>query len=575
MAADKTLIFDFYNLSGKDKAIASAKRFFARAGATVTSVDVEAKVKKVLGVDTREVQFGFADSQTVSFGVTGTGDIYQVKVRAEVRAVNEAQGRNGGGGEAPGFLGTLMGSWLGRLAPLLLSGITGALGLVFSPIGLAIAAAATLAWGLFTEDGRKFFTGIGEKISAGWEVAVAKFSALWEPIAKWLSDKFGIVTDILDAGKKKIADAGNAANDAIREKTGIDVKETVAKATDTVQTSVVAPVRDKVASVKDTIGEKVIDPVREGAAIAADKAKSVFGKGSAGNKAALMQGMQQAGITDPKEQAMFMAQMDHESGGFRSLEENVRYRPKQFLKLFGKRAGIKTEEEARAILDKGEAATADAMYGGEWGKKNLGNIAAGDALKFKGRGFTQLTGRSNYEAAAKATGLDLVNNPELAADPANAAKIATWYWQSRKGLSDAGKSGDVMAATKKINGGTIGLDDRKEKYAHYLAETTKIAKSKTEVAPATAQAAAPEATKVAAASVPVVATAAPPAPPPMSVPSISVPATPSIPPTAEASIPMPLNSKAPLEVTLTDNQMVGQDIRDRRLAAIATGGMSS
>ncbi|NKJ45836.1 hypothetical protein CIC12_03570 [Burkholderia sp. SG-MS1] len=61
---------------------------------------------------------------------------------------------------------------------------------------------------------------------------------------------------------------------------------------------------------------------------------------------------------------------------------------------------------------------------------------------------------------ASATGLDLVNHPELAADPANAAKNATWYWQSKHGLADAGKSGDVLAATKKINGGTNGLGDR-------------------------------------------------------------------------------------------------------------------
>lgn len=82
--ADKHLIFDFYNLTGKDKSITAAKRYFARAGATVTSVDVDAKTKKVLSVETRDVQFGFADSQTVHFGVTATGDIYQVKINGKL-----------------------------------------------------------------------------------------------------------------------------------------------------------------------------------------------------------------------------------------------------------------------------------------------------------------------------------------------------------------------------------------------------------------------------------------------------------------------------------------------------------
>ncbi len=82
--ANKNLIFDFYNLNGKDKSVAAAKRYFARAGATVTSVDVDTKIKKIMGVESREVQFGFADSQTVSFGVTGTGDIYQIKVNGKL-----------------------------------------------------------------------------------------------------------------------------------------------------------------------------------------------------------------------------------------------------------------------------------------------------------------------------------------------------------------------------------------------------------------------------------------------------------------------------------------------------------
>lgn len=76
----KNLIFDIYNLSHKDKSISDAKRAFARAGAVVATVDVDAKTKKTLGVEYREVQFGFSDSQTVRFGVNASGDVAQVKI---------------------------------------------------------------------------------------------------------------------------------------------------------------------------------------------------------------------------------------------------------------------------------------------------------------------------------------------------------------------------------------------------------------------------------------------------------------------------------------------------------------
>jgi hypothetical protein len=81
--ADKTLIFDFFNLSGKDRAIAAAKRYFARAGATVVSVDVDKTVSKTMGVAFREVQFSFSDSQVVAFGIKESGDVFAVKVNGK------------------------------------------------------------------------------------------------------------------------------------------------------------------------------------------------------------------------------------------------------------------------------------------------------------------------------------------------------------------------------------------------------------------------------------------------------------------------------------------------------------
>ena len=100
------------------------------------------------------------------------------------------------------------------------------------------------------------------------------------------------------------------------------------------------------------------------------------------------------------------------------------------------------------------------------GRKDLGNTQPGDGVKYKGRGPIQITGRTNYAAAGKALGLDLINNPQLAADPAVGFKIAVWFWNSHK-LS---KYGDCTQAsfdktTKVINGGTNGQDDRRKKFS--------------------------------------------------------------------------------------------------------------
>ena len=91
---------------------------------------------------------------------------------------------------------------------------------------------------------------------------------------------------------------------------------------------------------------------------------------------------------------MFLGQVAHESGGFRYSEELA----------------------------------SGAAY--EW-RRDLGNIYAGDGRRYKGRGFIQLTGRANYREAGRALGLDLINNPALAATDLNAARVAAWYWDSR------------------------------------------------------------------------------------------------------------------------------------------------
>jgi len=95
------------------------------------------------------------------------------------------------------------------------------------------------------------------------------------------------------------------------------------------------------------------------------------------------------------------------------------------------------------------------------GRKDLGNINPGDGARFKGRGFIQITGRTNYLNVGTFLKLDLLNNPNLAEDPGIAARIAGWFWSSRK-LNELADKDDIVGITRRINGGLNGLVERKE-----------------------------------------------------------------------------------------------------------------
>ena len=93
------------------------------------------------------------------------------------------------------------------------------------------------------------------------------------------------------------------------------------------------------------------------------------------------------------------------------------------------------------------------------GRKDLGNVKPGDGVRYKGRGFLQITGRANYTQASKDLGLDLVNHPELAERPDVAIKVSLWYWKARVQPKITNFT-NTKAVTKKINGGVNGLQDR-------------------------------------------------------------------------------------------------------------------
>lgn len=174
-----------------------------------------------------------------------------------------------------------------------------------------------------------------------------------------------------------------------------------------------------------------------------------------------------AGITRPKELANFMAQVTHESNGLNRLEESFRYTRNisQIPVPAAWRDGPEVLDSARkqALMGKPEH-LAELMYGGR-----NGNDEPGDGWKYHGRGYVPLVGKDNYRAAGEALDLDLVKQPELAADPQHASKIAAWYWENRV-PEDA--RDDVRAATQALNGRLGGLEDRENRFEDWQRRLT-------------------------------------------------------------------------------------------------------
>lgn len=185
------------------------------------------------------------------------------------------------------------------------------------------------------------------------------------------------------------------------------------------------------------------------------------------NEIDMLRAARAEGITSREEMANFMAQMGHESQGFTRLEESFRYTRgiHQIPVQSALREGAEALESARLEALQGRPRELGRlMYGGR-----MGNDDAGDGYLYRGRGYTQLTGESNYRDAGTALGLDLVGSPDLAAERGNAQRIAIWYWQERVPEADRD---DVSRATLAINGGSNGLADRLNRYDAWHATLT-------------------------------------------------------------------------------------------------------
>jgi putative chitinase len=179
---------------------------------------------------------------------------------------------------------------------------------------------------------------------------------------------------------------------------------------------------------------------------------------------ALAQLLPEYEINTPQRIAAFIAQCAHESGGFLFLKENLNYRAPTLRKLFNKY--FPTDELANEYANKPnkQEAIANRIYANRMGN---GDEASGDGFRYCGRGLIQLTGKENYSWFAASLGITVEEASEYLQTFEGAAQSACWFWETNN-LNQWADKGDILTLTKRINGGTIGLEDREKHYQHAL-----------------------------------------------------------------------------------------------------------
>jgi putative chitinase len=171
---------------------------------------------------------------------------------------------------------------------------------------------------------------------------------------------------------------------------------------------------------------------------------------------ALNAAMEEFEINTKQRQAMFLAQCAHESGHFRLVSENLNYSADGLRRVFPKYFRDVDANDYHRQPEK----IANRVYSSRMGN---GDEASGDGWRFRGRGLIQLTGKSNYIACSEDLEVDLLENPDYLLTPEGAARSAAWFWWQND-LNDYADKGDIVGCSKRVNGGTIGLEDRKELY---------------------------------------------------------------------------------------------------------------
>ena len=169
-------------------------------------------------------------------------------------------------------------------------------------------------------------------------------------------------------------------------------------------------------------------------------------------------------INTPQRIAAFIAQCSHESGGFTSLKENLNYKAATLRKIFPKYFPDDQIAQHYASLPNKQEAIANKVYANRMGN---GDEASGDGYRYCGRGLIQLTGKDNYSWFAASLSIPVEEASRYLETFEGAAQSACWFWETN-GLNRWADAGDILTLTKRINGGTIGLEDRKKHYEHAL-----------------------------------------------------------------------------------------------------------
>ncbi|WP_341327491.1 glycoside hydrolase family 19 protein [Methylotuvimicrobium sp. KM2] len=417
----------------------------------------------------------------------------------EEKTGGSAASGGGGGGFFPIFSGASLGTILPGLLKKMFTGIGVGVAAIFSPgmikkvlLGATrlaftpITIAAVAAWGIFTEDGRQFFSDMYK----GWNNLISD-----------LRKKFPLFDKLID----------------------------------TVSRNVIEPVADGIEQIKKDSPKTMefLDKAKSWVGNKFDQFKKsspkTFGTDKK-NKDILLNELDKQGITG-KERAMFLAQSHHETGGFARMEEGFNYSARR-LREVNKKARSLSPSELNNIVGGGQESIAEFMYGG---RADLGNTQPGDGYKYRGRGFAQLTGRANYERIGKIIGEDLVNNPDLLlSDPEISARAAAAFHKSNSRLQKASKSGDVVAARRALNGGLNGIDDVRRLNDYY----STIQNS--------------------------------------AIPEVKVPSMPALPVIQDSpGVLHPSKSKDDRQPFVSLPIDVGQDLSDRKIGLIATGGLNA
>jgi putative chitinase len=169
-------------------------------------------------------------------------------------------------------------------------------------------------------------------------------------------------------------------------------------------------------------------------------------------------------INTPQRIAAFIAQCAHESGNFMILQENLNYRPVTLRKIFPKYFPTDAMANDYCSRPNKQEAIANKVYANRMGN---GDEASGDGYRYRGRGLIQLTGKDNYTFFAGSLGISVEEAADYMATFEGACQSACFFWETNK-LNQWADKGDIVTLTKRINGGTIGLDDRIKHYEHAL-----------------------------------------------------------------------------------------------------------